>query len=194
MENKPKPSLFLTGNHLKIDEPGIPFTEDMLTWPIVSFMDYPELCKNVERNAILRNVLSALMQLQPFQVKISITAEVAEQRLCYENRTWCKIFLREESVITFSHSTKQENTLFSNIEEWVEEQDTQQDMLANLAKWSVDNWITFFKKKITTRALHLNGKAKKKRGDAQKLEDSAIAILASLGTGTEILITQPKTD
>jgi hypothetical protein len=182
MENKQKPSLFLVGNHLKIEEPGIPFTEDMLGWPIISFTDYPEPCVNLERNTILRNALGALSRLSPFHVKISITAELENKRLSYENRTWGKIFLNEENVLTFSHDSTEEKKPFSNLEDWVEKEVYigEQGKLVALAKWSTDNWIKFFKEKIVARAVHLKNKAKRKKEDADDLEKSADIILMSI--------------
>lgn len=191
MENKQKPSLFLVGNHLKLEEPGIPFTENMLTWPIVSFTDYPEPCVNIERNTILKNALGALTQLSPFHVKISVTAEIENERLSYENRTWGKIFLNEENVLTFSHHSKKANDAFADLAEWVELEekpfqnekqwrDDWQKILVTLAKWSVDDWVKFFKEKIVSRAMHLKNKANKKKKDAEELEKSADTILVSI--------------
>lgn len=181
MENKTKPSLFLVGNHLKLDAPSsIPFTEDMLTWPIVSFSNYPEPCPIIERDIILKNALSALMKLSPFNVKISVTAELENKRLSYEFRTWGKIFLDEENVLTFSHHSKKTNTPFYELVEWTEAEKDNEELFIELAKWSVEDWIEFFKKRIMERSTHLQNKADSKRADAQKLEDSANAIRMSI--------------
>lgn len=184
MGNEQKPSLFLVGNHLKFEQPGIPFTEKMLTWPIMSFTDPSEPCANIERNTIVRNVLGALTKLSPFLIKISITATVEKEQLFYEFRSWGKIFLNEENVLTFSHYSTEENKPFSNLEDWVEGRRyvNEQEKLVALAKWSVEDWINFFKKKILARSTHLQNKADNKREDAKKLEDSANLILKAVNS------------
>ena len=185
MANKKKPSLFLIPNHHSFEEPGVPFTEEMLQWPIHLFSS-DELWQ-IERNRVLRNALMALSKIHPFHAKVSFGVDLKNKNLQYPKRTWGKLFLEDENVLTFSHHSQKTNAPFSELGEWVEMEDKPwktekelkdnwQNVLNILAQWTVNEWIDFFQKKLIERGTFLSDKSDKIRADADALRKKACII------------------
>lgn len=197
MDNRQKPSskVWSAVDHNSLDTPLIGLQQEMLAWPIMSFYQYPEPCTpcpNEARNTILRRALAGLMQLpDPFMTVVSLEIDREHKRIAYAKRTWAEIMINGHSIVRFSHHSKKNNVPFGDLADWVEMEEkphtseeewrkNRQETLDTLALWTITDWNRFFKQKIIDRAVHLQQKAKKKRGDAERLEESATEILLYL--------------
>jgi hypothetical protein len=189
MGNKKKPStvtLSYSSDFQFEPSKGALLLPEMLSWPIFEQNGYTKLGE--VRSRIHINVLSALLKIEPFDSVVSLRVDEKKERFIRADKTHGEIFLNGESVVGLDYHSKKKNKLYISLEEWPElELDYQVSSVEScndwnrvyktLSKWSVDQWIEFFFKRIKDKAESLNKKAQAKRSDAQILEDRAIRML-----------------
>ena len=146
MELKPRILLipshhgFYRNEEKSILELGIPFTLDMLQWPIYlhkTLID--DACTKMYRSAF-----ESILQMDPcFTAVISIFADLELNQLKLMKRDWGQIYYEGKLVSRFSHDTRKTNSPFYRLIEWPEV-----DEAATVISWSEFDWKRFFMSRI----------------------------------------------
>lgn len=174
MGNKTKPSsLLLVPSHDDFKNPGVLFTKEMLEWPIFSSIYSREL----DRAFIIisRNAIEGLMNIGPFSAKISLEVDLINKKLSLPQKTWGKIYLNSDYVLSFSHHSTN-NEAFRYIVEWPELNFEHDHYAVKFYTWDANKWAEFFLERIKQESIDLEAKAKSKRNDAIALENRAVDI------------------
>lgn len=186
MENKKKPSILRLfqdhGDDFKGE--GVLFTPEMLKWPFFGGADGEKEIVEYEYVNIHRKALEALTMISPFNASISMGVDLERKRLFLAYRTWGAIYLNGESVLSFSHDTREQNKPFRSLYEWTELDTKENKYLGQIEEiislWTVEQWSDFFRKRILKKVNDLKIKAQAKRDDASSLEERADVLLSAL--------------
>lgn len=178
MDNKTKPSsLLLVPSHDDFDKPGILFEPEMLEWPICGRPNLGEVKRAIP--IIYRNAMKALMNIAPFSAKLSFEIDLANKKLSLPERTWGKIYLNSDHVLSFSHNTNS-NDAFYSIVQWPEIDFEGDNFELVFYNWDSNKWSEFFLERIKQEYIDLETKAKAKRNDAIALENRSFNIRLAL--------------
>lgn len=161
MEQK-KSNLFFVKDHNSFDDEGIEFKLEMLAWPIYEYGGEKIVLKPF-RN-VIKEALFAVMELDPFTVKISLDVDIENQRLILTKRMWGNIYLKDTVVVPFTHDSRNSDAAFVTVMDWTEimnlgswtEYEGRTQEFRKVLDWSSrENWKQFFKNRIAQSYITL---------------------------------------